>query len=299
MSRDLSKGDKNAMGQDRMALYKRCRLCPRACAVDRTKGNPGFCQAPSELFISNYLVHRFEEPPISGTHGSGTIFFSYCTARCIYCQNYTYSRGKRGRRVSVEELARMMLELQHKSCHNINLVTPTHYVPGIICAIDLARRGGLKIPILYNCSGYETKETLEMLNGYIDIYLPDAKYSDDDLAKRHSGFTDYSVHAIEAIGRMHEQVGALETDAQGIAVKGLIVRHLVLPGHINNTEGVLRLLKDRIGTEVYISFMNQYSPTQGAMADPQLNKRLTAAEYETAKAYLHDLGFSNGWVQDQ
>jgi putative pyruvate formate lyase activating enzyme len=190
-----------------------------------------------------------------------------------------------------------MLELQQKGCHNINLVTPTHYVPSIIMAIYTARAKGLNIPMLYNTSGYETIETLKMLDGYIDIYLPDAKYSDDKLAKAHCGFIEYSKYNIAALKEMNRQVGDLMVDNDGVARRGLIVRHLVLPGHIENTEGVLRSIATELSNKVYISFMNQYSPTIHAKSHPALGRRLTAAEYDKAKACLEDLGFHNGWVQ--
>ncbi|MFH1867690.1 MAG: radical SAM protein [Candidatus Omnitrophota bacterium] len=279
-------------------LYKNCKLCPRECGVDRTNGEKGFCQAPSEAAIAAHMSHRFEEPPVSGSNGSGTIFFSFCTARCCYCQNYTFSRGKRAKCISIDELSDIMLELQDKGCHNINLVTPTHYVPSIITALDSAKAKGLKIPILYNTSGYEREETLAMLSGYIDIYLPDAKYSDDKLAKEHCGFMDYSVHNIRALKEMYRQVGDLEINKNGIAKKGLIIRHLVLPGYLENTIGVLKAIAKELSNKVYISFMNQYSPTSSVKNHNNLSVRISNKEYEQAKEILNDLGFDNGWVQE-
>lgn len=279
-------------------LYKNCRLCPRKCGVNRTAGGLGFCGAPSQIAIATYMAHRFEEPPLSNSCGSGTIFFSYCTARCSYCQNYTFSRGKRAKFISIEKLAEIMLKLQAKGCHNINLVTPTHYTPSIIAALKTAKKIGLEIPILYNTSGYECGETLDMLGGYIDIYLPDAKYSDDELARVHSGFIDYSKYNIPALKKMHRQVGNLKVDRSKIAKKGLIVRHLVLPGYPENTRGVLESIAKELSNEVYISFMNQYSPIMQVKTHAQLGRRVTSQEYEKAKETLYELGFRNGWVQE-
>jgi putative pyruvate formate lyase activating enzyme len=279
-------------------LYKRCELCPRRCRVDRLNGKLGFCQAPAEVSIAAYMAHGFEEPPISGTHGSGAIFFSFCTARCVYCQNFNFSRGKNKKAVSLPELSNIMLGLQTKGCHNINLVTPTHYVPSIIEAIKSAKENGLNIPIVYNTSGYETLEVLDLLEGFVDIYLPDAKYSDDKLAKEQSGFIDYAKYNIAALKKMYEQVSDLEVDSNGIAKKGLIVRHLVLSGYLKNTEGVLKALAKELGNNIYISLMNQYSPIAQVKDHPHLGRRITEQEYEHTKDILHGLGLNNGWVQE-
>lgn len=278
--------------------YKDCKLCPRNCGVDRTSGKLGFCKAPADLAIATYLVHKFEEPPISGYNGSGTIFFSYCTARCAYCQNYGFSRGEKKKFITIEKLAEIMLELQDRNCHNINLVTPTHYVPSIIVALEQAKKHGLRIPIVYNTSGYETLDTLKILGGLIDIYLPDAKYADDSLAKEHCQFVDYSKYNMPALKEMHQQVGNLELNSDGVAKNGLIIRHLVLPGYIENTKQVLRNTAENLSTQVYISFMSQYSPLFYIKNHPNLGRRLTPEEYKEAKDYLTELGFSNGWVQD-
>jgi putative pyruvate formate lyase activating enzyme len=281
-----------------LGLYENCRLCPRECGVNRAKGELGFCGASADLAIAGWMAHRFEEPPISGTNGSGTIFFSYCTSRCAYCQNYTYSTGKRAKIISIDELSSIMIRLQEKSCHNINLVTPSHYMPSIVTAIDMARKKGLNIPIIYNTNGYELEHALDMLKGFIDIYMPDAKYADNRLANKHCGFIDYSFHNIRALKKMQELSGRLELDNQGIAVKGLLVRHLILPGFIDNTEGVLELIAEHIGNDVYISFMSQYSPTGHIRHDKNLGRRLNMDEYKKAIACLEGLGFENGWVQD-
>jgi len=279
-------------------IYKKCTLCARKCNVNRTKGELGFCEATAEVVVASYMVHRFEEPPISGKIGSGTIFFSYCTARCSYCQNYNYSRGKHGKIVTTQRLAEIMLELERKGSHNINLVTPTHYIPSILEALDMAKSGGLSIPIIYNTNGYESETAIDILNGYVDIYMPDAKYSDDKLAKEQCGFIDYSKHNIIALKKMYKQVGDLETDKGSIAKKGLLIRHLVLPGYIKNTKSLLENISEEISNKVYISLMNQYSPIAQVREHPNLKRRLNAEEYEEAKAYLEYLGFLNGWIQD-
>ncbi|MFC1806973.1 radical SAM protein [Candidatus Omnitrophota bacterium] len=282
----------------RSDLYKDCTLCPRKCHADRTNGKLGYCAASSDVVVAAYMSHKFEEPPISGSSGSGTIFFSFCTARCVYCQNLLFSRGKRGNVVSTQRLAEIMLELQEKRCHNINLVTPTHYVPSILDALDVARGNGLSLPVLYNTSGYETLETLDMLNGYIDIYMPDAKYSDDELAESHCGFINYTDANLKALDKMFKQVGNLKINDIGLAEKGLMIRHLVLPGYPDNTIGMLNNISKTVGLTVHISLMNQYSPIQQVSKDPKLRKRLSKKEYKTAKDKLFELGFENGWMQD-
>jgi putative pyruvate formate lyase activating enzyme len=281
-----------------LKLYKQCQLCPRKCNTDRTSGELGFCNSSSELVVASYMAHRFEEPPISGLNGSGTIFFSYCTGRCCYCQNYNFSRGKSGKNTSIEELAGIMLQLQDKACHNINLVSPTHYIPSIIAAIDIARKKSLNIPIVYNTGGYESAETIELLKGYVDIYMPDSKYSDDALAKTHSGFVKYSEYNITALKEMYKQAGNLKIDENEIARRGLLIRHLILPGYIDNTKRVLDIIADNLGNDVYISLMSQYSPIINVRHDKNLGRRLNLEEYEEAKGYMEKLGFSNGWVQD-
>ena len=279
-------------------MYKKCTLCARKCGVDRTKRKLGFCKATAEVVVASYMVHRFEEPSISGKIGSGTIFFSYCTARCSYCQNYNYSRGKHGKIVTTKRLAEMMLELEKKGSHNINLVTPTHYIPSILEALDIARSSGLSIPIVYNTNGYESETAIDILNGYVDIYIPDAKYSDDKLAEEQCGFVDYNKHNIIALKKMRRQVGELQIDNDALAKKGLLIRHLVLPGYIENTKGVLKQISKELSNEVYISFMNQYSPIAQVKDHRNLKRRLSKKEYGKAKSHLEWLGFINGWTQD-
>jgi putative pyruvate formate lyase activating enzyme len=286
------------MDKSILNLYKNCGLCPRQCNVNRQAAQTGFCKAGSEAVVALYMPHRFEEPPINGTKGSGTIFFSYCTGRCHYCQNYNFSRGKTGKVVSAERLSDIMLLLQEKGCHNINLVSPTHYVPSIIIAIDMARARSLDIPILYNTGGYESIETIGLLKGYVDIYLADAKYSDNLLAQEQCEFIRYSTYNIAALKKMHQQVGNLKIDNHGIAQKGLLIRHLVIPGYIENTKNMLDLIAKNLSNDIYISLMSQYAPIKQVRHDSNLGRRLNKDEYNQAKDYVGILGFSNGWIQD-
>jgi len=276
-----------------------CDLCPRACGVDRLRGQRGYCGADADLVLGSWAVHQWEEPPISGDRGSGTIFFSHCTARCLFCQNYPISQLGVGKKLPVERLAEIMLLLQHRGCHNINLVTPTHYVPHILDAVDQAVRLGLTIPILYNTSGYESVETLQLLDGVVDIYLPDAKYADDSVAREISGYDDYVRHNRAALLEMQQQVpGGLLLGDDGIAQKGIIVRHLVLPGKLSQTAQVLEWVAKCMGPGTFVSLMAQYFPAHLAVDDARLGRRLTAAEYASAVALLDRYGLENGWQQE-
>lgn len=278
---------------------KACDLCPRRCGVDRLAGQVGFCRAGAQARVASHNRHHWEEPPISGSRGSGTIFFSYCTARCLFCQNYPISQLGVGEEVSNERLAQMMLTLQRWGCHNINLVTPTHYVPQILAALEIAAARGLRIPLVYNTSGYDRVETLRLLDGVVDIYLPDAKYADDATARRLSGFVDYVSHNRAALLEMARQVGAaLQVDAEGIAVRGMVIRHLVLPNGLAGTEEVLRWIAENLSTKAYISLMAQYFPAYRAVGDPELGRSITFDEYDEALEILERLGFENGWRQE-
>ena len=280
-------------------VLKACTLCPRRCGVNRLAGEIGYCRAGSEVRIASWNVHRWEEPPISGTRGSGTLFFSYCTGRCTFCQNYPISQLGAGKDVTPERLGGMMLELQELGCHNINLVTPTHYVPHILAAIESAAVHGLHIPVLYNTSGYDTVETIRMLEGVVDIYLPDSKYADESVAGRLSGFRDYVVNNRAALLEMARQVGEeLVLDDKGIARRGLIIRHLVLPHELSQTVDVFRWIAENLSSRVYISLMSQYFPAWHAVDNPELGQTLTLEEYEKAIEALADLGFENGWQQE-
>lgn len=279
-------------------LWARCRLCPWACRVNRPSGERGRCRATAVLKVAKALAHFGEEPPVSGTCGSGTIFFSHCHLRCCFCQNYQISQEGLGEVNSVEQLAQKMLSLQEQGCHNINLVSPTHYLPLIVQALNIATAGGLVIPLVYNSNGYESVETLRVLDGIVDIYLPDAKYGTAASAQRYSQACEYPNVNRDAIKEMFRQVGPLVTNHAGIAVKGLIIRHLVLPDNLARTEAVLQSLHRIVGPEIHISLMGQYQPVFKAHYNPEINRRPTAEEYQRAVQALSSLGFENGWVQD-
>jgi putative pyruvate formate lyase activating enzyme len=247
--------------------------------------------------VASYNVHHGEEPPISGTKGSGTIFLSGCTGRCLFCQNYPISQLGTGEEVSESRLAGMMIELQDRGCHNINFVTPTHFSPSIVAAISLAAAQGLSIPIVYNTSGYERVETIRLLSGIVDIYLPDAKYADDTVATRLSGFPEYVEHNRAALKEMYAQVGNLVT-REGIAARGLIIRHLILPDGLAGTSEVLRFIADELSPDIPVSLMEQYFPAYRALTHETLSRRITADEYDEALKSFDDRGLHNGWIQD-
>ncbi len=280
------------------ARLSRCDLCPRACGVDRNRGKPGYCGVGNLPKIAAINLHHWEEPPISGTRGSGTIFFSGCSLKCIFCQNYPISQLGVGREMSVEDLASGMLEMQKKGAHNINLVTPTHQIAAIVRALAQAAHQGLHIPLVYNSSGYESVETLKLLDGVIDIYLPDIKYSDAQTAEKYSGAADYVSCNREALVEMWRQVGPIRTDAEGIAWKGMMVRHLVLPENLSGTGECLSFLAGRIGPQVWVSLMNQYFPAYRGLSAPPLDRKTTRKEYEAAFAAMTELGILDGFVQD-
>ena len=281
------------------AYLKRCRLCPRECGVNRLRGKQGFCRAGAQPKVASWNVHPWEEPPISGTRGSGAIFFSGCTGRCLFCQNYPISQLGVGNEVSVERLAEMMLELQQRGCHNINLVTPTHFVPQILAALPYAIERGLRLPLVYNTSGYETVEVLKLLEDVVDIYLPDAKYADGETARRLSGFVRYVEANRAALKEMYRQVGEeLVLDDEGIAWRGLIVRHLVLPEGLAGTPQVLRWLAENLSPRVHVSLMDQYFPAHKAVNHPILGRKITAEEYEEALNAFDEAGLERGWRQE-
>ena len=277
---------------------KKCELCPFKCKVNRLEGKIGRCRSTDKLKIALYSLHYYEEPCISGTDGSGTVFFSNCNLRCIYCQNYKISQEGKGYEISIEELADIFLKQQDAGANNINLVTPTMYVYHIIEAIKIAKNKGLKLPIVYNTNGYENVETIQELKGYVDVYLPDLKYYYDDLAIKYSGAKDYFKIATAAILEMIKQVGEPELDENGLIKKGTIIRHLVLPGHIQNSKHILKWLKDNVDKKAYISVMAQYFPTYKAKEDKYLNRKLTNKEYNEIENYLYTLNLQNGYVQD-
>ena len=278
-------------------MLERCTICPHNCGINRTNNQIGRCKSKDTVKLALYSTHNFEEPCISGEKGSGTVFFSNCNMNCVFCQNYEISQQGKGKEISIERLAEIFLEQQAKDVENINLVTPTSYVPQIIETIKLARKNGLKLPIVYNTNGYEKVETLKMLEGYIDIYLPDLKYSDDLLAKRLSKVDNYFNIATEAIKEMHRQTGKPVFDERGIMQKGMIIRHLVLPNHILNSRRVLKWINDNMN-DVYVSVMSQYFPTFRAKDIEDINRKLTKEEYEEIENYLYRLNLENGYIQE-
>ena len=281
-----------------MSSIEKCEICPHNCKVNRLEGKVGRCKATDKVKIALASVHNFEEPCISGTNGSGTVFFSNCNLKCVFCQNYKISQQGLGREISIEELADIFIEQQNKKVENINLVTPTMYIYHIIEAIKIARKKGLNIPIVYNTNGYENVETIKKLNGYIDIYLPDLKYYDNDLAFKYSGIKNYFENATEAIKEMYNQVGAPVLDENGIMKKGVIIRHLVLPNNLQNSKDVLKWINDNIDNKVFVSVMAQYFPTHRAKDFPELNRKLTKEEYEEIENFLYSLNLDNGYIQE-
>lgn len=280
-------------------LLAQCVLCPRRCGVNRLAGEIGFCRAGADPVVASWNVHPWEEPPISGTRGSGTIFFSYCTARCCFCQNYPISQLGVGNRVSVERLAEMMVELQARGCHNINFVTPTHFAAQIVQALPHAIGLGLRIPLVYNTSGYDSLETLRLLDGIVDIYLPDAKYADDDVARRLSGFAGYVDANRAALKEIHRQVeDELVLDDEDTAVRGMIIRHLVLPGGLAQSAEVFRWIARELSPNVHVSVMNQYFPAYRVLDDPVLGRKVAPEEYAEAIDAFEQAGLQNGWFQE-
>lgn len=279
-------------------MLEKCELCPHRCKVNRKEGKIGRCKCNDKIKIALSSLHYYEEPCISGENGSGTVFFSNCNLNCKYCQNYKISQLGKGKYITIEELADIFISQQENNANNINLVTPTMYVEQIIEAIKIARKKGLTIPIVYNSNGYENIETIKMLNGYIDVYLPDLKYADNNLAKKYSNVDNYFETATQAIKEMYNQVGAPILDEKGIIKKGLIIRHLVLPNFIDNSKKVLKWIKDNIDDNVYVSIMAQYFPTYLAKEDEYINRKLTKEEYEDIEDYVYELNFKNGYMQD-
>lgn len=277
---------------------KHCTLCPRHCGINRLAGDKGYCQAGAEPVVASWAAHPWEEPPISGTQGSGTIFFTHCTARCLFCQNYPISQLGVGRQVTVQRLAEMMLELQDRGCHNINLVTATHFVPQVLSALTIATEQGLHLPLVYNSSGYEAIETLQLLEGVVDIYLPDAKYADNTVARRLSGFCGYVGANRAALQEMYRQIGKdLLLDEHGLAVSGLIIRHMVLPQGLAGTRQVLAWIVDELSPAIHISLMSQYFPAHRAIGHPHLGRKVTSEEYLEALKAFDALDFERGWRQ--
>lgn len=277
---------------------KECRLCPRNCGADRADGQKGFCGVTAELKIARAALHMWEEPCISGEEGSGAVFFFGCSLGCVFCQNRSISRGQSGQTVSTERLAEIYLHLQEQNANNINLVTAGHFVPQVAESLKIARKNGLYIPIIYNSSGYEKAETLKLLEGLIDVYLPDFKYMDPALAEKYSYAADYPAVAEDALKEMFRQVGTPVFDERGMIQKGMIVRHLLLPGHVKDSRHVVEYLLETYQDMIYISLMNQYTPMPAMKKDPQLSRKVTAREYERLIDHAISLGLTNGFIQE-
>lgn len=281
-----------------------CNLCPRNCNVDREEGKTGYCGQTDKMYVARAALHMWEEPCISGEEGSGTVFFSGCTLRCIFCQNHRIALGKNenlepiGKEITIQRLKEIFLELQEMGANNINLVTGTHYIPQIAIALILAKMDGLSIPIVYNTSGYERVESLRLLEGLVDVYLPDLKYVSKELSKEYSHAEDYFEVAREAIEEMVRQVGEPEFDKRGFLKKGVIVRHLVLPGSTKDSKAVLDYLWKTYGNKIYISIMNQYTPMEQIKNHPLLSRKVTKREYEKVVDYALSLGWENGFIQE-
>jgi len=279
-------------------MLDKCTICPHNCKVNRLIGNNGRCKCNDKIKIALSSLHMFEEPCISGTNGSGTVFFSNCNLNCIYCQNYQISQLGNGKEVTIDELAGIFIQQQEKGAHNINLVTPTMYVFQIIDAIIIAKKNGLKIPIIYNTNSYENVDTIKLLNGYIDVYLPDLKYYSNELSKKYSNVDNYFEYASKAIKEMYNQVGQAVFDDNVLIKKGIIIRHLILPNHIQNTKNILKWISTNMSKDIYVSVMAQYFPTYKAKDDSLINRKLTNKEYKDVFNYLYSLDLQNGYIQE-
>lgn len=275
----------------------KCNLCPRKCNVDRVN-TLGYCQAPNKLVIAKYYQHMWEEPCITGENGSGTIFFSYCNLKCIFCQNYQISTLNVGKEITIDKFSDICIELQNMKSTNINLVTPTNFVPLIKEGLIKAKAKGLNIPIVYNTSSYELSTTIDMLKGLVNVYLPDLKYYDNELAMKYSNAKDYFTYATKAIKTMYDQVGRCIFDKNGNIIKGVIVRHLILPNHLEDSKKILNYLYKTYKNNIYISIMNQYTPLK-KLSYSNLNRKLTTSEYDEIIDYAWNLGIRNAYTQEE
>lgn len=277
------------------AILEECRLCPRNCKKNRLKGEKGTCKAGAELMVSSVFPHFGEEPPLVGYYGSGTIFLTNCNLRCIFCQNYDISHLGSGREISTEELADSMLSLQRLGCHNINFVTPTHYTPQIIASLPRAAEMGLVLPLVWNCSGYESIEVVKLLDGIVDIYMPDYKYSNPAPARRYSKAPDYPDIVKGVLKEMHRQVGILKMDNRGIAYRGLLIRHLVMPEGLSGTRDAMEFIAHELSPDTYVNIMDQYRPCYRAFDYPEISRRITREEYEEAVRLAREAGLYRGF----
>lgn len=279
-------------------LLNKCNLCPRGCNVNRNNDELGFCMMGNDLVVARAALHFWEEPIISGDNGSGTVFFSGCNLKCVFCQNYQISTNNFGKRITTKRLSEIFLELQEQGANNINLVTPTPFVPQIIEALKIAKQNGLNIPIVYNSSGYESIDTIKLLNGYIDIYLPDFKYFDNKYALKYSKCPNYFDYASTSLEEMVKQVGTPQFNKDGMLIRGVIVRHMMLPGLLEDSKKIIHYLVDKYNDDIFISIMNQYTPTNNLDKYKEINKTVDKNDYEELIAYAIDLGIKNGFIQE-
>lgn len=275
-----------------------CCVCPRKCKVNRLKDEKGYCKTGLKPVVCSFMPHHGEEPPISGSRGSGTVFFSNCNMACVYCQNYEFSQLGQGREVEFQELAQFMLDLEEMGCHNINLVTPTHVMPQILKALEIAIPKGLTIPLVYNTGGYELPEIIKLLEGIIDIYLPDMRYADEEMAVQYSSAPGYPEYNQASVKEMHRQVGIAKISDEGIIERGVIIRHLVLPNNVSGSEKIMKFLTEHVSQDTYISLMSQYLPYYKASQFKGISRRLEDKEYEEAKRAMETRGLHNGWIQE-
>lgn len=279
-------------------LLENCTLCIRNCNVNRNNGNKGICNSTNNIKIARAALHFWEEPCISGVNGSGTVFFSNCNLKCVFCQNYKISSEGFGTEITIDRLSEIFLELQDKGANNINLVTPTHFVPQIIEALKIAKNKGLHLPIIYNTNSLDSLDTIRSLNGYIDVYLPDFKYFEDKYALKYSKIKGYSKNVIEIIEEMIKQVGGPKFNKEGIIQKGVIVRHLLLPGLLFDSKKIIDAIYKKFGDSVYISLMNQYTPMYNAKMYPEINKSINEKTYDSLIDYALSIGLKNGFIQE-
>ena len=278
--------------------YRECSLCPRECGLNRLEGRKGFCGQTAQLKVARAALHMWEEPCISGTRGSGTVFFTGCHLGCVFCQNGQISRGSSGKEISVIRLAEIFMELQEKGAHNINLVTPTHFVPQIVEALRISRKMGLHLPIVYNTGGFEKLDTLQMLDGWVDVYLTDFKFMDLHLARRYANEEGYSFYAAKALEEMYRQTGEPVFDEDGMMTKGIIVRHMVLPGQAMDSRRIIDYIYDTYGDKVFLSLMNQYTPSGNLEKYPELKVKVKTKVYERLIDYTLRKGVENAFIQE-
>jgi putative pyruvate formate lyase activating enzyme len=291
----LESGELERRAEALTGLLACCRLCPRACGVNRETGERGVCRAGYLPMVSSAFAHFGEEPELVGSGGSGTIFMTHCNLRCVFCQNDDISHGGQGSEVSIQELAAYMITLQDGGCHNINVVTPTHYAPQVVSALVIAAQRGLVLPLVYNTGGYDSVEVIRMLSGIVDIYMPDYKFADEEAARTYLDAPDYPEVVTEVLAEMHRQVGVLRTDRQGIARRGLLIRHLVMPGGIAGTEHVAAFIAGRLSPDSYVNVMDQYHPPHRASRFPEISRGITHGEYRAAVDAARAAGLSRGF----